>query len=29
VEPHPPERLAERKAALARMDTEAGLEIID
>jgi len=28
-EPHPPERLAEMKAALARMDAEGGPEIID
>jgi len=28
-EPHPPERLAEMKAALARMDAEGGAEIID
>jgi hypothetical protein len=27
--PHPPERLAEMKAALARMDAEGGPEIID
>jgi hypothetical protein len=28
-EPHPPERLAEMKAALARMEAEGGAEIID
>ena len=28
-EPHPPERLAEMKAALARMEAEGGPEIID
>jgi hypothetical protein len=28
-EPHPPERLAEMKAALARMDADGGPEIID
>ena len=28
-EPHPPERLAEMKGALARMDAEGGPEIID
>ena len=28
-EPHPPERLAEMKAALARMDAAGGTEIID
>ena len=28
-QPHPPERLAEMKAALARMDAEGGPEIID
>ena len=28
-EPHPPERVAEMKAALARMDAEGGGEIID
>ncbi len=28
-DPHPPERLAEMKAALARMDAEGGPEIID
>ena len=28
-EPHPPERLAEMKAALARMDAQGGPEIID
>lgn len=28
-EPHPPEQLAEMKAALARMDAEGGPEIID
>ena len=28
-EPHPPERLAETKAALARMAAEGGPEIID
>jgi len=28
-EPHPPERLAEMKAFLARMDAEGGAQIID
>jgi hypothetical protein len=28
-EPHPPERLAEMQAALARMEAEGGTEIID